>query len=110
MSEITNSSLALVFWTCGDINEARSIAHLLLEKKLVACVNIIPQVESIYLWREKLVTEQEVKVIFKTLSVNFEKVRSIIVSQAEYEVSEVTMVCLDGGNSAYFDWIKKTLL
>ena len=44
----------IVMTTAGSQEEARKIAHALVERRLAACVNIVPQIESIYRWQEKI--------------------------------------------------------
>ncbi|HSX04190.1 MAG TPA: divalent cation tolerance protein CutA, partial [Rhabdochlamydiaceae bacterium] len=57
------SKFIYINWTCRNLEEARKVARHLIEKKLVACANIIPHIESLYLWNDKIETDQEVKVI-----------------------------------------------
>ena len=61
-----------IYWTCGSLDEARKISRQLVEAKLVACANIIPWVESIFIWNDQLDTSQETKVIFKTRDEHFD--------------------------------------
>lgn len=94
-----------IYWTCGSLDEARKTARLLVEEKLVACANIIPWIESVFLWDEKLDTVQETKVIFKTVKSNFEKVKERILHLSKYEVPEILMLPIEGGNQEYLDWV-----
>lgn len=59
-------TLMLVYATAPDAKTAEGIAHVLLDKKLVACVNIIPGVQSVYRWKGKIETSTEVVMIIKT--------------------------------------------
>lgn len=94
-----------IFWTCADLDEARRISRALVEKRLVACANIIPRIESVFLWEGEIATETEVKVIFKTLEEKFEAVKQEILAQASYDVPEILKINISGGNDTYLDWL-----
>lgn len=96
-------------WTCGTIEEARTIAHALIKKRLVACVNIIPSVESIYFWEGRIQTDEEVKVFLKTKASLFEEVRDYIEFHAEYDVPAIVAFSIEEGNPGYLTWLKETL-
>ncbi|MFZ0564639.1 MAG: divalent-cation tolerance protein CutA [Chlamydiales bacterium] len=97
-----------VYWTCPSLDEARKVSRYLVQKRLVACANIIPWVESIFRWKDQLDTGQETKVIFKTKSECFEDVKKVILKKSKYEVPEILKVPITGGNEAYLDWIDKS--
>lgn len=92
-------------WTCAHLDEARKIARALLEKKLIACANIIPQIESLYVWKGKVETGQEVKVIFKTRDVHFSAIKEYIEKNGSYQVPEVSKMYLDEINASYLQWL-----
>jgi periplasmic divalent cation tolerance protein len=58
----------LVLTTAGSAEEARKIAGALVERRLAACVNVIPQVQSIYRWKEKVEEAEEWLLVIKTTS------------------------------------------
>jgi periplasmic divalent cation tolerance protein len=60
---MTNKKLVLT--TAGSADEARKIAHALVEGKLAACVNIVPQIQSVYRWQGKIEGAQEWLLIIK---------------------------------------------
>lgn len=94
-----------VYWTCGDIDEARQIASYLVEKRLVACANIIPNVESFFYWENEVQSEQEVIVLFKTLKEKFEEVKKEIQKRASYDVPAILQLPIVGGNEEYLSWL-----
>ena len=95
-------------WTCGSVQEARTTCRYLVQERMVACANIIPWVESIYMWDNKLNTEQETKVILKTTRDRFEQVKEVILEQTEYEVPEILVISIEDGNQSYIDWVKES--
>mgnify|MGYP006415254769 CR=1 FL=1 len=66
--------LVQIHWTCGSLDEARKVSRFLVQERFVACANIIPWVESVYMWEGELHTDQETKVIFKTIEEKFSAV------------------------------------
>jgi periplasmic divalent cation tolerance protein len=94
-------------WTAPHVDEARPIIIELLQKKLVACANILSHMESFFTWKDQLESSMEVKVLLKTKEEYFAKIEEIIKSRCSYEVPEILFVRIDGGNRAYFDWVAK---
>jgi periplasmic divalent cation tolerance protein len=103
------NATVLILWTCATLEEARRICHELVEKRLVACANLIPHVESIYLWEDKVENGNEVKVFLKTLDTHFENVKEHIQKNCTYDVPEVSKIVIDSGNPDYFQWVEKTV-
>jgi periplasmic divalent cation tolerance protein len=93
-------------WTCASAEEARKIAYALVEKKLAACVNILPTIESIYLWKEKVETSSEVKVFIKTVKELFPQVSRYIGEHCNYEVPEILFFEVDAVTESYEEWLK----
>ncbi len=94
-------------WTRPSIEEARDIAFLLIAKKLAACINIGPQVESIYKWEGKMQTHMELKVLIKTQVGRFEEIKALIESKSSYDVPAIVAFPIKMGNKSYLDWIKR---
>ena len=65
--------VAIVYSTIGKIQDARRISKTLVEEQLVACVNIIPKIESVYKWQGKIENDEEVVIIAKTTDKNVKK-------------------------------------
>lgn len=101
----SNIDSILILWTCATLEEARRICNELVEKRLVACANLIPHVESIYLWEENVEIGNEVKVFLKTLDSHFERVRDYIKEHCSYDVPEVSKISIRAGNPDYINWI-----
>lgn len=97
-----------IHWTSGSLDEARKISRYLVQDRLVACAQITPWIESIFMWNNQLETAQESKVIFKTSLTNYDKVRQVIENNCSYEVPEITYTFLDGGNEPYLNWLEES--
>eukprot|EP01136_Pigoraptor_vietnamica_P031186 Opistho-1_new@91437 len=96
-------------WTAENIEEARQIAEQLVTKRLVACAQIIPHIESLFIWEEKLSHTQEVKVLLKTVESHFAAVRDFIEGHSSYAVPEIVKIALDEVSSSYLKWVEETV-
>ncbi|MEY2527593.1 MAG: periplasmic divalent cation tolerance protein [Verrucomicrobiota bacterium] len=95
----------LALSTFPDAATARRISNQLVEEKLAACANLLPPIESIYRWKEKIETGSEIMVLFKTSedrqSAFQEKLRSL----HPYEVPEIIFMPVVGGLPEYLRWV-----
>lgn len=96
-----------IHWTSGSLDEARKISRHLVKERLVACAQITPWIESIYLWNNEQETVQESKITLKTRAENYDKIKEYIEKTCNYDIPEITFVTIDGGNKAYLDWLKE---
>ena len=97
-----------IHWTSDTLDEARRIARYLVQERLVACAQIVPWIESIFMWNNELETTQESKIVMKTHMNHFAKVKEIIEQNCKYEVPEVIWFKIDGGNKLYMDWLMES--
>jgi periplasmic divalent cation tolerance protein len=95
----------VVLTTCGSVEEARQIAQALVERRLAACVNIVPQVESLYRWKGEVETSSECLLVIKTAEAAFERLRSALSELHSYEVPECIELAITDGSAAYLNWI-----
>ncbi|PYX26921.1 MAG: divalent-cation tolerance protein CutA [Acidobacteria bacterium] len=95
----------LVLTTCGSLEEARRIAQELIGRRLAACVNIVPQIESIYRWQGEVETATEWLLIIKTTADAFETLRDSLGKLHSYDVPECIVITIEDGSAAYLDWI-----
>ncbi|WP_405602632.1 MULTISPECIES: divalent-cation tolerance protein CutA [unclassified Pseudoalteromonas] len=99
----------LIFTTCKDEGEARMLARALVEKKLAACVNILPNVGAIYMWEGEIAEAIEAKLLIKTKSDKMNDVFLTIKAMHSYEVPEIQVIDVATGNLAYFNWMDEVL-
>lgn len=100
------SDVRLLYVTAKDVDQARKIAHELLDRKLIGCANILPQMESIYRWQDKVQQETEVVLILKTISKNAEKTIKAVEELHSYETPCVLSLKVKDGSKGYLNWIK----
>jgi len=104
---MTNKRLVLT--TTGSLEEARTIGRALVERRLAACVNIVPQVESIYRWQGKVETASEWLLVVKTTADAFPRLREALGQLHSYEVPECIAIAVEDGSDAYLDWIGESV-
>ncbi len=95
----------VVLVTAGSEAQARQIAHTLLEKKLIACANLVP-VRSLYVWEGTVQDDAEVLMIIKTTSAVFkEKLVAAINKEHDYDVPEIIGMPVVVGSADYLKWV-----
>jgi len=99
----------LVLSTAGSEEEARKIALALVERKLAACVNIVPRIHSVYRWQGKVESADEFLLIIKTTKDREEQVRSAIKELHSYELPECIVIGIDGGSEEYLRWVSESV-
>ncbi|HEX3354377.1 MAG TPA: divalent-cation tolerance protein CutA [Terriglobales bacterium] len=99
----------LVLTTAGSKEEARKIGRTLVERLLAACVNVVPQVTSIYRWEGEIEEGEEFLLVVKTTRAAFERVREAILELHSYEVPECICVAIDNGSVGYLSWIGQSV-
>ncbi|MCS7197863.1 MAG: divalent-cation tolerance protein CutA [Candidatus Bipolaricaulota bacterium] len=98
-----------VITTTASQKEAERIARVLLEKRLVACVQIIGPIASLYWWQQKIERSEEWLCLAKTKSKLFAQVEETIKSLHSYEVPEILAVPIVKGSSSYLQWLSEQL-
>ena len=92
--------------TCPNPETAQHLARQLLEKRLVACVNLVPQITSMYWWEGKIQDDCEVLLIAKTLAERIEELKRVIPELHPYDVPELLVLPVEDGLPAYLSWVK----
>jgi periplasmic divalent cation tolerance protein len=100
----------IVLATCGSTEEAKQIAHALIEKRLAACVNIATTaVESVYRWKGKIETAKEFPLLIKTTKPKFAALQREIERLHSYEVPEIIALPIRDGSRAYLRWLTESV-
>jgi periplasmic divalent cation tolerance protein len=95
----------VVYMTASSEDEAAKIAHILVDERLAACVNIIKGLRSIYRWEGKIADEPEVMMIAKTTSEQFAALEARVRELHSYDVPEVIAIPITRGSEKYMRWI-----
>jgi periplasmic divalent cation tolerance protein len=100
----------LVLSTFPDAETARRVGRTIVEEKLAACVNILPQIESIYRWKEAIETSSEVLALIKSTTWKYQLLEARIIDLHPYEVPEIISIRIDSGNTEYLRWIEQSVI
>ena len=102
---MSQTAYAVFLVTAGSPEEAQKIAGLLLERRKVACVNILPGVSSSYWWKGKLESASESLLIIKSKASLSDEIVKLVKSVHSYQVPEIIALPIIGGNPDYLAWI-----
>lgn len=99
----------LVLTTTGSETEARKIARALVERRLAACVNIIPRIQSVYRWEGKVEQAEEYFLLIKTMRHCEDQVRSAIRELHTYDLPECIAISIESGSAEYLKWLSDSV-
>ncbi|MDG1732270.1 MAG: divalent-cation tolerance protein CutA [Thalassotalea sp.] len=99
----------VVITNCPNNEVAQRIAKKLVTEKLAACVNIVPNITSVYEWQGELQQDNEVMLIIKTKSSLFTQLKQKIEQLHPYDVAEIIALDIQQGNKLYLNWISDTV-
>ena len=99
----------LVLTTAGSEAEARNIANQLVKRRVAACVNMIPRIQSVYRWEGKVETAEEFLLIIKTTKARSLDVQASIRELHSYDLPECVVISMAGGSAEYLKWIEESV-
>ena len=100
-----DKEILVLFCTCPDAATAERIAHELVGASLVACVNVVPGLRSIYRWNGAVQVDEEVLMILKTPAERLAAARERLVALHPYDVPEVVALPVVDGHHPYLQWV-----
>lgn len=101
--------MLIVLTTTPDKVEAERLARTIVDAKLAACVQILPQMTSVYFWEGKVQTEPEHLLLIKTLEESFDELSAFIKTHHSYDVPEIVAIDADKVSEAYLNWIQDSV-
>ena len=102
---VSNAPVQLIYITCPNTNLAQSIARKLVDTGLIACANIIPEMQSIYKWQDQVCEDNEVILILKARKDNFVKIKETVLELHEYDCPCVVALDIGDGHLSYLNWV-----
>jgi periplasmic divalent cation tolerance protein len=102
---LDRNNFVLFLVTAPDGECAEALARKLLEERLVACVNIMPGLRSLYWWEGEVQVSDEVLMLLKARRSDIDAVTERVRELHPYEVPEVIAAEISGGLQAYLDWV-----
>jgi periplasmic divalent cation tolerance protein len=99
------AEFAVVLVTASGLEEGNKITSILLDRRMAACVNIVPKISSLFWWQGKIDGADEVLLIIKTRVSRVNDIIDTVKSVHSYSVPEVIALPIIAGHTAYLDWI-----
>ena len=99
----------VVLMTAANGEEAARLADMLIGAHLAACVQILPEMESVYRWQGKIERQPEVLLLAKTARSKFEDLEREVRALHSYETPEIIALPIVAGSSSYLDWLNASL-
>lgn len=103
------SDILLVYCTVAGLHEARTIAKEIVGQHLAACCNIVPHIQSVFLWKGEVVQETEILLLIKTTSEKFKMLEKKITELHSYEIPEIISTEIHSANAPFAEWVKKSV-
>ena len=97
----------VVFMTAANGEEATRLAEMLVGAHLAACVQILPEIESVYRWQGKIERSSEVLLIAKTTRGKFDDLEREVRALHSYDTPEIVAVPIVAGSAPYLEWLSK---
>lgn len=98
-------SVRIVLTTASSLDEARRLAHALVERRLAACVNIVPNLTSIYRWQGAVEEAAEALLVIKTTADRLSRLETAVRELHSYEIPELLALAVEAGSQAYLGWL-----
>jgi periplasmic divalent cation tolerance protein len=102
-------SYSVVLVTAPDLKTARKLGKAALTKRLIACANLIPKLESHYWWQGKIETGTEVLMLLKTANSKLGALEKLILAAHPYDTPEFLVLPINRGNKRYLDWLANSV-
>ena len=106
---LKSTSLSICLTTAGSLGEGEKLARRLVEKRLAACVNVLPGVISFYHWKQKICRDEEVLLVIKTLTPKLSLLETELKKIHPYEVPEFVVLSPSNVSKEYLKWIKEVV-
>lgn len=81
----------------------------MVERKLVACVNLSPGATSIYQWQGNICEEQEVLAMMKTTKELYQELEKVLAEEHPYEVPEILAISAEAGSDSYLNFVRESV-
>lgn len=97
------------FITAPNLEVGKNLARLFLERRVAACVNLVPQVTSLYWWEGAIQEDSEMLLVVKTRDDKLPELLELIRGHHPYQVAEMIALPIESGNPPYMDWLNQAL-
>ena len=102
------TAYVMVLTTIGSAIDGRELASILVSERLAACVNVLPEMDSIYRWQGTVETSRERQLIIKTTGERVARLRARLHELHEYDLPEFIVVPIIDGSERYLGWLQES--
>lgn len=102
------SDYVIMLTTLPPTVDGAAFAETLVREHLAACVNVLPEMQSVYWWKGEVEHAREHQVLIKTTAVRLDDVQARIRQLHPYDVPELLVLRVDGGDEMYLDWVSQS--
>ena len=106
---VTSQQARIVLSTADSDEEANHIAYALVDKRLAACISLIPNVKSIYRWQGSVESASEILLIIKTSVDKLDELEAALHSLHSYAIPELLVLGIESGSQTYLQWLFENL-
>jgi periplasmic divalent cation tolerance protein len=106
---MTGADPIVVLMTAPNVEEATRLAELLIGAHLAACVQILPEMESVYRWEGKIERQSEILILAKTSAGKFADLEREVRALHSYETPEIVALPIVAGSKPYLEWLSESL-
>jgi periplasmic divalent cation tolerance protein len=103
------SERVVLLSTVGTAEDAERIARALVERRLAACVNVVPGLVSVYRWKGEVRRDDERLLIIKTRAAKLEALREALVTLHPYDLPELVALPIEAGHAPYLAWLDESV-
>ncbi|WP_353270906.1 divalent-cation tolerance protein CutA [Wolbachia endosymbiont (group A) of Hedychridium roseum] len=103
------NNLVLIYTTFSSLKEAKTVSEELLNEKLIVCVNIFPEVNSLYLWEGKISNSCEVVAIMKSKNDQVDKIVEKIEAMHSYDQPAIAVMSIEKANKSFTNWANSVI-
>ena len=104
-----SSTVSIVLTTLGADADAAALARTLVEERLAACVNVLPQMTSIYRWHGRVEQDREQQIVIKTAADRVTALEARLRQLHPYELPEFLVLTPSSGSEAYLAWVAESV-
>ncbi len=105
----TATRFVVVLVTAPDLETGRALARTALEARLIACANLVPQIESHYWWQGRIETSAEVLLVLKTTQRHLARLEKLVLAHHPYDTPEMLALPIKSGSGRYLAWLADSL-
>lgn len=109
MPESSDAEAVVVLITAGSREEAARLAEMLVGARLAACVQIMPEMESVYRWKGKVQRDPEILLLAKTTRASFADLETEVRALHTYEIPEIVALPITDASAPYLKWLTETV-